>query len=541
MTLSRRDLMKLGGLTLAGSALAPSRARAQTPKRGGTLTLRTWDPAHFDQMQTIAFKTHIPLTFTHSRLLKHKAGPSVQPGTFPIEGDLAESWTQPNETTYIFKLRRGVRWHNKPPVNGRELTADDVVYTVDRFLTVKGNANAYMLKSVDKVDAVDKYTVKFTLKEPFAWFLDNLANPMAVAIVAKECVEKFGDLKKMEAVIGTGPYTLESYRPNVGLTFVRNPNYFLQGLPHIDRVEMVVDEDNASRMSSFLAGKYDLGWEFPGTINRTDWVQIKDGLKQKRPNLKTLEFPSNVMSHISMRADQKPFNEVRVRQAMSLAMDRQGILDATAEGVGVFNPPVPAALKEWSLPIDQLGEGAKYYKYDPKEAKKLLAAAGYPKGFPASICFHGYGSTVLVDSAQLVLKYLKDVGIDAKLDTKEYGAYISTCFYGKFDSMTYGPQTPFLEPDNFVFGQYYPGELKNQSHINDPVAADLLIRQRRTFDVAKRREVIHEIQRHLAKQQYYVQMPSGVYIAVWEGALKNYGPNLGYDYGGRLLAAWLDR
>jgi peptide/nickel transport system substrate-binding protein len=541
MTLSRRDLMKLGGLTLAGSALAPSRARAQTPKRGGTLTLRTWDPAHFDQMQTIAFKTHIPLTFTHSRLLKHKAGPSVQPGTFPIEGDLAESWTQPNETTYIFKLRRGVRWHNKPPVNGRELTADDVVYTVDRFLTVKGNANAYMLKSVDKVDAVDKYTVKFTLKEPFAWFLDNLANPMAVAIVAKECVEKFGDLKKMEAVVGTGPYTLESYRPNVGLTFVRNPNYFLQGLPHIDRVEMVVDEDNASRMSSFLAGKYDLGWEFPGTINRTDWVQIKDGLKQKRPNLKTLEFPSNVMSHISMRADQKPFNEVRVRQAMSLAMDRQGILDATAEGVGVFNPPVPAALKEWSLPIDQLGEGAKYYKYDPKEAKKLLAAAGYPKGFPASICFHGYGSTVLVDSAQLVLKYLKDVGIDAKLDTKEYGAYISTCFYGKFDSMTYGPQTPFLEPDNFVFGQYYPGELKNQSHINDPVAADLLIRQRRTFDVAKRREVIHEIQRHLAKQQYYVQMPSGVYIAVWEGALKNYGPNLGYDYGGRLLAAWLDR
>jgi peptide/nickel transport system substrate-binding protein len=541
MTLSRRDLMKLGGLTLASSTLAPSRARAQTPKRGGTLTLRTWDPAHFDHMQTIAFKTHIPLTFTHSRLLKHKAGPSVQPGTFPIEGDLAESWTQPNETTYIFKLRRGVRWHNKPPVNGRELTADDVVYTVDRFLTVKGNANAYMLKSIDKVEAVDKYTVKFTLKEPFAWFLDILANPMAVAIVAKECVEKFGDLKKMEAVVGTGPYTLESYRPNVGLTFVRNPNYFVQGLPYIDRVEMIVDEDNASRMSSFLAGKYDLGWEFPGTINRTDWVQIKDGLKQKRPHLKTLEFPSNVMTHISMRTDQKPFGDVRVRQAMSLALDRPALIDAILEGVGTVNPPVPAALKEWALPIDQLGEGAKYYRHDQKEAKRLLAAAGYPNGFPASMCFHGYGSTILVDGAQLVLKQLKDVGIDAKLDTKEYGAYISTCFYGKFDSMTLGPQTPFLEPDNFLFGQYYPGELKNQSHINDPVVADMLVRQRRTFDVAKRREVIHEIQRHLAKQQYYVQWPSAVYIAVWEGALKNYGPNLGYDYGGRLLAAWLDR
>jgi ABC-type transport system substrate-binding protein len=270
-------------------------------------------------------------------------------------------------------------------------------------------------------------------------------------------------------------------------------------------------------------------------------VQIRDALKPKRPNLRTAEFPANVMSHISMRTDQKPFSDVRVRQAMSLAIDRQGILDATAEGVGVFNPAVPAALRDWSLPIDQLGEGAKYFKHDPKEAKRLLAAAGYPNGFPASLCFTTYGSTVLVDSMQLVVKYLKDVGIDAKVDQKEYGAYIASCFVGKFDSMTYGPQTPFLEPDNFLFAQYYPGEPKNQSHINDPVLADLLVKQRRTFDVAKRREIIHEIQRYLAKQQYYVQMASGVYVGVWDGALKNYGPNLGYDYGGRLMAAWLDR
>ena len=541
MELSRRELVKLGGVAAAATALTPSLGRAQTPKRGGTLALRMWDPPHWDHLQTISYKTHIPLTFTHSRLLKHKAGPSVVPGTFPLEGDLAESWSQPNDTTYVFKLRKGVKFHAKPPVNGREMTAEDVRYTVEHFLTTKGNANAYMLRSVDKVEAVDKYTVKFTLKEPFAWFLDMLANPMAVAIIAKECVEKFGDLKKAEAVIGTGPYMLDSYRPNIGITLVRNPNYFLPGLPHIDRVEMTVDEDNASRMSSFLAGKYDLGWEFPGTINRTDWVQIKDTLKQKRPNLRTAEFPANVMSHISMRVDQKPFSDVRVRQAMSMALDRQGIIDAVAEGVGVTNPAVPAALRDWSIPIGQLGEGAKYLKHDVAEAKKLLAAAGYPNGFPATVCFTTYGSTVLVDSTQLILKQLKDVGIDAKLDQKEYGAYIATCFYGKFDSMTYGPQTPFLEPDNFLFGQYFPGEMKNQSHINDPVVADMLVRQRRTFDGTKRREIVFDIQRHLAKQQYYVATNSGVYVAVWENAVKNYGPNLGYDYGGRLLAAWLDR
>jgi peptide/nickel transport system substrate-binding protein len=542
--LSRRDVLKLGGAATGAALIAglsPIQAGAQTPKRGGTLSLRLWDPPHFDPHLTISYKTHIAYTFTHSRLIKHKAGPGVQPGTFAIEGDLAESWTQPNENTYVFKLRRGVRWHNKPPVNGRELVADDVVYTVDRFRTVKGNANAYMLAALDKVEAVDKYTVRFTLKEPYAWFLDVLANPMAVCIVAKECVEQFGDLKKHEATVGTGPWMFDSYRPNVGYTLVRNPTYFMAGLPHIDKIDAFVDEDNASRMAAFLSGKYDLGWEFPGTINRPDLVQIQDTLKQRRPNLKTREYPSNVMTHLYFRNDKAPFNDVRVRRAMSMAIDRKGIIDAVAEGVGVLNPAVPAALKEWSVPADQLGEGAQYFKYDPAAARKLLAEAGHPKGFPVTIDFTTYGSQVLMDTSQLVLKNLKDVGIEAKLNTKEYGAYISSTFYGKYESMALGPQTPFLEPDNFLFGQYYPGELKNHGHINDPVLADMLIRQRRTMDVAKRREIIFEAQRHIAKQQWYVQLWSGVYVAVWDGALMNYGPNLGYDYGGRLMAAWLNR
>ena len=541
--LSRRDLLKLGGVAAGAlaSGVSVSPASAQTPKRGGTLSVRLWDPPHFDPHLTVSYKTHITYSFTHSRLVKHKAGPGVQPGTFPLEGDLAESWTQPNENTYVFKLRRGVRWHNKPPVDGREVTAEDVVYSVERFRTVKGNANAYMLAALDKVEAVDKYTVRFTLKEPYAWFLDILSNPNAVCIVAKECVEKFGDLKKPEATVGTGPWMLDSYRPNVGFTLVRNPTYFVSGLPYIDKIEVHVDEDNASRMAAFIAGKYDLGWEFPGTINRPDLVQIKDTLKQRRPNLKTQEYPSNVMTHLYFNNGKAPFNDVRVRRAMSMAIDRKGIIDAVAEGVGVLNPAVPAALKEWSIPADQLGEGAQYFKYDPAAARKLLAEAGHPKGFPVTIDFTTYGSQVLVDTCQLVLKNLKDVGIEAKLNTKEYGAYISSTFYGKYDSMALGPQTPFLEPDNFLFGQYYPGEIKNHGHINDPALADILIRQRRTMDPAKRREIIYEIQRHIAKQQYYVQLWSGVYVAVWDGALMNYGPNLGYDYGGRLMAAWLNR
>src|SRR5215470_2799988 len=308
MRLSRRDLLALAGIALSGAAVAPSLARAQTPKRGGTLTLRGWDPPMFDPMLQTAYRVQIPCTFTHSRLVKHRAAPGVVPATFQIEGDLAESWQQTNETTYVFRLRRGVRFHPKPPVNGRELTAEDVRFSVGRLLTTPSAPNAVMLRSVDKVEAVDRYTVKFTLKEPFAWFLDMLANPMTVAIVPRECVEKFGDLKKPEAMIGTGAWMLESYRPNVSATFVRHPAYFMSGLPHIDRVEAYVDEDNASRMAAFLAGKYDLGWEASGTINRVDWVQIKDNLRRRRPNLQTAEFPANVVNNLAMRTDKAPFN-----------------------------------------------------------------------------------------------------------------------------------------------------------------------------------------------------------------------------------------
>ena len=172
--------------------------------------------------------TMVPLSLVYSRLVKVKAGPSVKPMTYPIEPDLAESWTQPNDTTYVFKLKKGVRWHPKPPVNGRELTADDVKYTYERFLTITGNPNKPVLEYVDKIEAVDKYTVKFTLKEPNAWFLDLLAST-STWIIAKECVEKFGDLKKVESVVGTGPWMLERWEPNVKLVYVRNPNYFVPG------------------------------------------------------------------------------------------------------------------------------------------------------------------------------------------------------------------------------------------------------------------------------------------------------------------------
>ena len=155
--------------------------------------------------------------------------------------------------------------------------------------------------------------------------------------------------------------------------------------------------------------------------------------------------------------------------------------------------------------------------------------------------FDSFGLPEFVDGVQLVIKYLKDVGIDARLNQKEYGVFISTVPLGKYEGIVYGPATPFLEADSFLATAYLPDSPRNNMKVNDPPLTDMILRQRRVQDPAKRRELIHDIQRHLAKLVYRAEAYSIVAIAVWDPALKNYGPNLGFDYGGRLMAAWLDR
>ncbi len=135
------------------------------------------------------------------------------------------------------------------------------------------------------------------------------------------------------------------------------------------------------------------------------------------------------------------------------------------------------------------------------------------------------------------MKYLKDVGIEVKLNTKEYGAYIATTFYGKFDSMAFGPQTGFLEPDNHLYGQYYPGEIKNQGHFNDPVVADML--DPAAPDRGPRQAQGADLRDPALSRQAAVLRPDAVARARerrrGRSALKNYAPNFGYDYGGRLM------
>jgi peptide/nickel transport system substrate-binding protein len=541
--LSRRDVLK-AGLT-AGAVLSawPLRsptvlwgAEAGPPRRGGILRVRGYDPVHFDPHQTISFKTQTTLSFVYNRLVRHKVGPEIRPGTFTVEPDLAEGWETPDDTTYVFHLRKGVKWHNKPPVNGRELVADDVKFSYDRLLAEEGNSDRYILEAVDRIEVVDRYTVKFVLKEPYVWFVDVLATPRSMWIVAPEVVQQFGDLKKVESAIGTGPFLLERYEPNVKTVFKRNPDYFRQEQPYVDGVEWLVLEDESTGLAMYRTGQIDCGPNHWWSVRQADL----ESLKKSHSQLTYQDFQSNVVGALSMRTDQPPFNDVRVRCAISHAIDRQGLIEAVSSR-GEPTPAIARGLIEWSLPIDQLGAGAKYYQYDPKEARRLLAEAGHPKGFKTPLtATPGYGRD-LIDIVQLIQQYLKDVGIEVELKLQEYGAYIATTVAGKYEGMTYGPFAIAWEADGPLYRAYVPESPGNRGHVNDPKLTAMLKTQRRTKELTARKQLIFDIQRYLAEQQYYVYTSSSMITGSWQPYVKNYAPNLTFDYGSRIAALWLER
>jgi peptide/nickel transport system substrate-binding protein len=541
--LTRRALLQAG--LAAGTALSlrplsrPSLlwgSETAPPKRGGILRVRGWDPVHFDPHLTRSFRTHTALSFVYSKLLRHKVGESVRPGTFIVEPDLAERWEEPDDTTYIFHLRQGVRWQNKPPVNGRELVAEDVKFTFDRFLTEKGNPERQLLESVDRVEVVDRYTVKFVLKEPFVWLLDVLANAMMMWIIAPEVAGKYGDLKKVETAIGTGPFLLEHYEPNVKTVFKRNPNYFRAGQPYVDQVEWLVVDDESTALAMYRTGQIDAGPWNNWAVRQPDL----ESLKQSHPHLRFQDMLATNATTIWMRTDQPPFSDVRVRRAISHAIDRQEMIEAVWMR-GEPSPAVPRGLAEWSLPIDQLGDGAKYYRYDPQESRRLLAEAGYAKGFKTVFTTTGGYGRDLVDAAQVALRNLKEVGIEAELKLQEYGAYMATTGQGKFEGMAMGPYVLGWEPDSSLYGPYTPDQPRNRGHVNDSKLAAMVKEQRRLKDPEARKQLIFDIQRQAAEQQYYVYLSSAMITSSWQPYMKNYAHNLTFDYGSRIAALWLDR
>jgi peptide/nickel transport system substrate-binding protein len=541
--LSRRELLGLGlaGLVLAGSAgCRQERGQAvpaggpEEPKRGGSLRVAyNLQPPSLDPHETISAGLHNPAGLVYSRLVRFKTGAGVDPNQRTPVPDLAERWEQPDDVTYVFYLRPGVKFHDIPPVNGRELTADDVRFTFERILKHPAAGQKYLFADVDKIETPDRYTVRFVLKQPNAAFINYIASPFAW-IIPRE-VEQLGDLKTR--MIGTGPFALKEYTPNVSLVLTRNPSYFVPGRPLVDEIQWLIITDESTYISSFRARQVDI---LP--LQLAIQPHSAESLRQAVPDARVVEVPFYGWRHIAFRTDRKelPFADRRVRQAISLALDRQAMVEVLARGKAVLDGPISASLVDWVLPVDRLGPASRYYKRDLAEARRLLADAGYPNGFKFSLKSTQQLGPIHAQWLEMVKANLAEVGVEVNLVWEEFTTFVTTTYVGKYEEAMAGQSAPSVEADEFLAVWYGPGNPRNQSYVNDPVLNEMVARQRRNLDPNRRKEILYEIQRYLAEQQYYVTGIAEFRFAFAHSYVKDCYPLQQYGQY-ELTDVWLDR
>ncbi len=376
---------KPAGSAASGQTSDPAAAAPEKIVRGGTFVIGMHgDLVNFDVVtQTAALHLSV-MSLVQSGLMKWGKSTVVDPTKLAC--DLCESWTQIDPTTYEFKLRQGVRWHNVPPVNGRELVADDVKYTLERLKT--GNfrndprfgRNQSKVASIESIETPDKYTLRVKLKAPDAAFLWHMGDPF-VLIVAREQVEAESDGILQSGLVGTGPFILKEFTPKVGYTLVRNPDYFQPGLPYLDAVEVRVIMDNTTRANAFRAKEI----HDPGMFMDAEKKRIID---RSHPDLFMGEVPGMTTAGIYFNTTRPPFDDARVRRAINLAIDRQGIIDATRFGHAVLTRWLSPSVGIYATPENEVAKLPGYRQpkdQDVATARRLLSEAGYPNGFSTEL------------------------------------------------------------------------------------------------------------------------------------------------------------
>ena len=530
----RREILGLAAGAVA-VLVTPRRGFGGTLRRGGVLKHIGLEPGSFDIQATASPQTQLISSFVRRTLFKFVNGFGYGPSDFRLVPDLALAAEASRDgRIYTISLRRGVRWEQKPPVSGRALTAADVKYSLERALQRPPSAGT--LGPVEGIETAGAHTVRVHLREAFAPFRHNLAEPCN-AILPPEVEDKLGDFKSAQSLIGCGPFVLERYEPGVKAIFARNPSYYRRGLPYLDRVEWIFLKDRTTQLALFRAGEVDVP-SHDATIPRSDTVSFK----RSNPDYPLVYWEGLATRTLAMRTDRPPFNDVRVRRALSMSVDRHAWRSRDPDGQGFADPgPVPAPLKEWTLPTTELGEGAKYLEHDPARARRLLADAGFPNGLKVK-CTHSQGQgPEYGDDLGLLAAHLKAVGVELQIVNEEHGSYVRGSLLGKFDETSWGPSPLLTEVDGHLYGFYRSGQPSNRSHVADPTLDVMLDAQRRATSTASRRKVIRDIQRHASAQVYYIYTPYPRNASSWTPWVKNYGPKNSFDRGAQLEVVWLDR
>ncbi len=449
------------------------------PVQGGILGVAaTSDGDTLDPLASASFNVHNRVGLASSRLLKPDMSPEYEYGAAPLTGDLAEDWEISDDgLTYTFHLRQGVKWHDIAPVNGREFVAADVVAT---FEAIQDHGfQAYMLSPVTSIEAPDDYTVVLTLEEPFAP-LENYMASHHMWILPQEAFD--GGYDPATQVIGTGPFVMTEWDRGVTTTYERNPDYWEEGVPRVDGVQMPVVADQGARIAAFRAGETQL----IGAVSPQETDSLLSAMPEAQ--LVTEVSGSPLMMYFNMEAE--PYDRLEVREALSMAIDREGLGEALF-GNGARTGPVQRSLPLYSLSQDELAE---YQPYDPDQARQMLADAGVSDLSMSIMTTAGYGPRI-VNATEWIVADLAEVGVTAEIEVVDYATYIGQRWAGEQYEVAVGLQTPFQEPDEWLYAQYHTEGSRNWWNISDPELDAMVEEQREILDPDERIEQIKETQR----------------------------------------------
>ncbi|MGH2373205.1 MAG: ABC transporter substrate-binding protein [bacterium] len=532
--ISRRQLLKRAaalGLSLAAierligmsapfvtaaPAPAPAPSPAGVPKPGGaSVWASESDPVSMNPITNSAFQSTQGFEHSYESLTGYDSRMRIIPA-------LAERWDTPDENTYIFHLRRGVKFHD-----GTDFTADDVKYTFDIVLDPRGPAIwRPNFDQLDRVDVIDRNTIRFSTKTPFPPLLGAFAILRSSAILKRGAMS--GNLATQ--INGTGPYRMLEYVSKSHVELAKNPDYWGKPLPYIDRVTFKVLEEEDARVAGLRSRTLDYAFLTP--VGEQRLRNQRNIVLTKSPRIFLFVMVPNML--------RKPWSDIRVRQAINMTIDRQEMIDKALSGSGTISGPIATGFGNWFIPPEELSR--RWYRRDPDKAKQLLKEAGVQEGQQMDMLVTPFGGAGFYTAAAVVLKdQLAKIGITVNIRQVETGVFIREAGPPNFNyDMQANAFTPRHDPDGFLWARFYS---KNPfaAGYNNPTVDDLLLRARTTVNPVQRKFLYDEAQRRLLVDFPMFWIAVDNIVEGTQNYLKGYtqSPFTRRDFG--LKNAWLDK
>jgi ABC-type transport system substrate-binding protein len=469
------------------------------PKSGGTLNIRdTAFYTNLDPTQALRGEASLIATRVMDALVRYKVTPGTGYDENVLVPAIAEKWeTAADGKSFTFHLRKVVKFQNVPPVNGRELTSEDVKWSFEyisrtgRFKDVKfakSNQIAFQFEGLDRIDTPDPYTAVVVFKEAFAPFMSYSASK-DMYITAKEAYEA-GTIN--DKPVGPGPWMADipSWQSDAVMVFKKNPDYWQTGKPYVDAVRQIVITDEASAKAAFQTKQIDVLGETESTRDAEEMMKVV-------PNALYATYMGHNALRIYYNVRVAPFNNVKFRQALSLATDRDEFVKTATGGKGRYGI-------DGGLPLMFTDEEArKMAPYDPEQAKKLLAEIGYTSNPITIECLYttAYGEQLLQDM-QLAQSQWKKVGINMIITTMDRTDLSNRRRDGNYMMAPTGSGGGEAEPDFYAWFYFHPKSGSNYYQVNDQKLTDFADGQRRQVDPEKRMQMLRDEAKYIHEQGF---------------------------------------